>query len=101
MVLAAGFLVYILYSLSDSLDDPRDVYRLVNLLGRPVTIDDMHDMCSDVALRTIEQRDWLTWPSTMPLLKQPAVTRETEWTWLWDHVIPTDDIVRGKASTRP
>jgi len=90
-----------LRSLSDSLDDPRDVYRLVSLLGRPVTIEDMRDMCSDVALRTIEQRDWLTWPSTMPLLKQPAVTRETEWAWLWDHVIPTDDIVRDKARTRP
>jgi len=49
----------------------------------------------------LEQRLWLTWPSTMPLLKQPAVTRETEWAWLWDHVIPKDDIVLDKASVRP
>jgi transcriptional regulator with XRE-family HTH domain len=90
-----------LRSLSDSLDDPRDVYRLVSLLGRPVTIEDMRDICSDVALKTIEQRDWLTWPSTMPLLKQPAVARDIEWAWLWDHVIPKDDIVLDKASVRP
>ena len=92
-------LVSSLRDMCDILDDPRDVYRLVSLLGRPITLDDMRDLCRDVDPEILEQRLWLTWPSTMPLVKQPVVMRQAEWDWLWERVIPTDDAGRPDLDT--
>ncbi len=80
-----------LRSRTQALYDPRDVYRLVCLLGRAPTVDEMYRMCPNVDYETLQQQVWLRWPTTMPWLKQPVVMRKVEWQWLWEHVIPIED----------